>query len=102
MVDFALTDLNVVVTFAMDAMFAEFDFVGKDKSGVDDVVDFLAIAMVCDSVADYLDICVAKRAIVAIKGPQETAGDNVRRFWRDSFRRKSFRNRARGQQYLQV
>lgn len=75
MVDFALTDLNVVVTFAMDAMFAEFDFVGKDKSSVDDVVDFLAIAMVCDSVADYLDICVAKRAIVAIKGPQETAGD---------------------------
>lgn len=73
--DLAFAKLDVVMTLAGDAVLAEFDFVGKHKRSVNDIVDFLAAAVLVDGMANDADIGVAKRATVAIIGLQETACD---------------------------
>jgi len=67
--------LDIVIAFAGNAVFAEFNLVGEHECCVDNVVDFLAATVLVDGVTNDADVRIAEWAIIAIIGLQETACD---------------------------
>ena len=74
--DLTGAELDIVVD-ADGAIAAEVDFVGKDECGVDEVIYFSVVAVLCDGVTDEFDVGFAKHlvACIAKTGEQVRAND---------------------------